>query len=147
MKNLLIFLLLFTITDCKEGNKDPDDKYIIHECVGASFYYLDNQSNKSFSIEFAAPILNEQIDTATVINVKQRVLIGQDASFGSIPRPTDTFSSFALYTSKDGKKTVVYRQDPVQNALWVKRKHNVMDPDNGCQQVDYTLTITDDLFK
>tara|TARA_R110002124_G_C8797821_1_gene502177 strand:+ start:145 stop:273 length:129 start_codon:yes stop_codon:yes gene_type:complete len=30
---------------------------------------------------------------------------------------------------------------------WVKKKQNASDPDFGYQQVDYTLTITDDLIK
>ena len=147
MKNLIIYLFIIISIGCKEEEKEPVDNNIIYECVGASFYYLDNQSNKNFSIEFKAPILNKQIDTATVINVNQRVLIGQDASFGSIPSPTNTFSSFSLSTSTAGKKTIIYRQDPVQNTLWVKRKHNATDPDAGCQKVDYTLTITDDSFR
>lgn len=143
MKNLILWLLIFFIAGCKEGPEDSN----IYECVGASFYYLDNQTDQSFLIEFVAPILNYQIDTATVINIKQRVFIGQDATFGSIPRPTDTFSTFAVYTLVDGKKNIIYSQDPVQDTLWVKRKHNPKDPDYGCQRVDYTLTITNDLLK
>lgn len=142
MKNLLVCLFLIFIVGCKKEQED----YIIHECVGASFYYLDNQTDQSFLIEFTAPVLNGQIDTTKVIN-KQLVLIGQDANFGSIPRPVDTFSSFALYTLVDGKKNIIYRQNPVQDALWVKRKRNPSDPDHGCQSVDYTLTITNELLK
>jgi hypothetical protein len=125
MKNLIICLIIIIGAGCKE---EPDEdvinenEYFINECVGASFYYVDNQTNKGFLVGFAAPALNKQMDTNTVINTKQRVLIGQDASFGWIPRPADTFSSFVLYTLADGKKNIIYRQDPVQNALWVKRK-------------------------
>jgi hypothetical protein len=145
MKNLIICLLIFIGVGCTE--KPDIEQVVIEECVGASFYYIDNQTDKGFLVEFAAPVLNKPLDTNTVINMKQRVLIGQDAIFGAIPRPTGTFSSFVLYTLAEGKKNIIYRQDPVQNALWVKRKHNATDPDYGCQQVDFTLTITDDMLK
>lgn len=142
MKNLIICLYLVFAIGCKEAKEDN----MIYECVGASFYYLDNQTDKNFLVEFSAPILNNQIDFTQVIN-KQRLLLGQDAMFGSIPQPTNTFSSFSLYTMVDGKKNIIYRQDPVQDSLWVKRKHNPTDPDHGCQRVDYTLTITNDLLQ
>lgn len=142
MKNLIFCVLIILAVSCKESKEDD----IIHECVGASFYYLDNHTDQSFLIEFSAPILNKQIDTTKLIN-KQLVLIGQDAHFGAIPKPSETFSSFALYTLVDGKRNIIYRQAPVQDALWVKHKRNPSDPDHGCQSVDYTLTITDDMLK
>ncbi|MEO6685316.1 MAG: hypothetical protein ABIN24_05100 [Dyadobacter sp.] len=145
MKKLIVCLFILFAVSCKENQKNGN--FIIDECVGASFYYLDNQTAQSFFIQFSAPILNSQIDTTIVINAKQRVLIGQDAIFGSIPRPTDTFSRFALYTLVDGKKNIIYRQDPVQDAIWVKRKFNPADPDSGCHRVDYTLALTNDLLK
>ena len=126
---------------------EPEDSIIIHECVGSSFYYLDNKTDHSFSAEFVTPVLNHQIDSITIINLKQRVLLGQDATFGSIPRPTDTFSSFAIYTVVNGKKNYIYHQNPIQDVLWVKQKQNPEDPDYGCYRVDYTLTITNDMLK
>ncbi|WP_439557620.1 hypothetical protein [Dyadobacter sp.] len=145
MKNysVAIIFLAFTILGCKEKTDD----YLISECVGASFYYLDNQSTANLLVDFGDPGLNQQIDTATVINSGQRKLVGQDASFGSIPPPTETFASFELYKLSGGKKTLVYKQDPVQNSLWFKRKQNPNDPDFGCQQVDYTLRVTDAMLK
>jgi hypothetical protein len=147
MKNIfycLFILVLFSNMGCKE---EPEPEQVrIEECVGSSFYYLDNQSSRSFFVEFLSPPLNNQKDTVA-INVRQKVLIGQDASFGYIPRPADTFSNFTIYTLVNGKKNILYKQDPVANALWTKQKENLTDPDFGCQQVYYTLTITDDLLK
>ena len=145
MKNYLVVMLFLGLATvgCKEETND----YLIDECVGASFYYLDNQSTASLLVDFGDPKLNQQIDTAMVINPGQLKLIGQDASFGSIPRPSETFKSFKLYKLADGKKTLVYQQNPVQNALWVKRKQNESDPDFGCQQVDNTLIVTDNMLK
>lgn len=145
MKNQLtyLFILLFVSVGCQKELIDQR----IDECVGATFYYLDNQSSRSFSIEFVGSVLNSQIDKATVITRQQRILIGQDADFGSNPHPAGTFSGFALYTMVDGVKTVIYRQAPVQTGLWVKRKHSPTDPDFGCQKVDYILTVTDELLK
>ena len=141
MKNLIVCLFIFLCLSCNEEKEDG----IIHECVGVSFYYLDNQTDKSFLIEFVS-ILNNQIDTTKVITTKQRVLLGRDSNFGSIPTPTNSFSNFALYILVDGKKKTIYSQIPVQNSLWIKRKLNATDPDYGCQNVDYTLTITDDML-
>lgn len=145
MKNLLNYLLILLLVSVGCQKESVDRR--MDGCVGASFYYLDNQSSRALSVEFVGPILNSQLGSATVINPQQRALIGQDASFGSSPYPADTFSNFALSTLVDGKKSVVYTQNPVQTALWIKRKHNPTDPDFGCQKVDYTLTITDDLLK
>ncbi|OIN57399.1 hypothetical protein [Arsenicibacter rosenii] len=146
MKNQLTCLLIFLLigAGCQ---KEPIDQ-IIDECVGATFYYLDNQSSRALSIRFAGPHLNSQIDSATVVNPKQRVLIGQDAAFGASPHPADTFSSITLLSSVvNGKKTIVYTQAPVQTTLWTKQKRNPADPDFGCQEVYYSWTITDDLLK
>jgi hypothetical protein len=78
---------------------------------------------------------------------EQRVLIGQDAEFGSMPSPVITFSTFALYADKNGLQVNVYKQDLIQNELWRRQKRNVTDPEFGCQNVDYTLTVTDDMLK
>jgi hypothetical protein len=129
------------------GCQQEPDELIITECVGASFYYLDNQSSSDLLVSFGNPWLNQQMDTLTSVNSARRVLVGQDASFGSMPRPSETFDSFVLYIRSGAKKTIVYKQDPVQNALWTKRKHNENDPDFGCQQVDYTLIVTDAMLK
>jgi hypothetical protein len=137
-----LFMLSFATFGCVQEPKD-----VLKECVGASFYYVDNRSEISLMVHFNGPVLNHQIDTATVIRSQQRILIGQDASFGSIPQPVGTFASFELYTLQGDKKTTVYKQDPVQNALWVRRKHNADDPDFGCQMVDYTLIVTEDMLK
>ena len=144
MKNAIIYLFIILGFSCKNR---PEDGIVIEECVGASFYYLDNKTDQSFLIEFVAPILNYQIDSTTVINVKQRVLLGQDDIFGAIPRPTDTFSNFAIYTLVNGRKNYIYRQNPLQDVLWIKKKQNPKDPDYGCQRVDYTLTITNDMLQ
>ena len=145
MKNQLTYLLIFLFGSfgCHKESVDT----LVDGCVGATFYYLDNQSSRALSIQFAGPILNQQLDSATVIASQQRVLIGQDASFGSSPHPADTFTSFILYTLVAGKREVIYRQDPVQTALWLKQKQNPADPDYGCQRVAYTLTITNALLK
>ncbi|MCF0049109.1 hypothetical protein LXM25_03500 [Dyadobacter sp. LJ53] len=145
MKNYF-FVALFLAVTTLGCQKEPESEVVV-ECIGASFYYLDNQSTGSLLVEFGDPGLNQQIDSATVVKSGQRTLIGQDASFGSIPRPSETFARFELYTLLDGKKTLVYKQDPVENALWTKRKHNPNDPDFGCQQVDYTLRVTDAMLK
>ncbi|MCF2498928.1 hypothetical protein [Dyadobacter chenhuakuii] len=75
----MLFLGLATV-GCKEETND----YLIDECVGVSFYYLNNRSTASLLVDFGDPKLNHQIDTAVVINPGQLKLIGQDASFGSI---------------------------------------------------------------
>lgn len=143
MKNAIIYLFIILGFSCKNR---PED-YIIDECVGASFYYLDNKTDQNFLVEFVSPNLNYQIDSTTIINVKQRVLIGQDAMFGAIPRPSNTFSNFAVYKLVNGKRSYIYRQNPLQDVLWVKKKQNPNDPDYGCQSVDYTLTITNDMLQ
>lgn len=145
MKNLSIylFILLSLLTSCKE---DKDD-YVIYECAGSSTYYIDNQSSQSFTAKFSGTLLSEQLDTATVIQPKQRIKLGQDGQFGYIPKPADTFSKFALYKIVEGNQQVLYAQEPVDNSLWVKRKFNESDPDYGCYSVDYTLTVTDDMLK
>ncbi|AKD57158.1 hypothetical protein SD10_21935 [Spirosoma radiotolerans] len=98
-------------------------------------------------IQFEGPLLNQQLDSATSIASGLRILIGQDANFRSSPHPADTFSSFRLYTLVAGQQNVIYQQDPVQNSLWLKRKHNPSAADYGCKQVVYPLTITDALLK
>ncbi|GAB4000269.1 hypothetical protein GCM10028807_52720 [Spirosoma daeguense] len=145
MNNQLTYLLIFLIVSLSCQNESVDRQ--IDGCVGATFYYLDNQSSRSLSVAFVGPVLNQQLDSAMVIASGQRVLIGQDASFGSSPHPADTFTSFGLYTLVAGQRNVIYRQNPVQTALWLKRKHNPAEADHGCQKVDYTLTITNELLQ
>lgn len=140
---LLLMPLLFS---CRKESADPIDP-IVTECVGASFYYFNNQSSRILFVTFSGDRLNGQIDSTTAVPHQQVALIGQDASFGSIPKPTNTFSRLNLYTLVDGKRVLAYSQSPVQDALWARKKQNVSDPDFGCQQVDYTLTITDNLLK
>lgn len=115
--------------------------------MGASFFYLDNQSSRTLWVAFTGPHLNNQRDSTTAILPQQRVLIGQDADFGYMPKPADTFSSITLYTLVAGQKSAIYTQTPIQTGLWQKRKQNQTDPDFGCYQVDYTLAITDAVLK
>ncbi|MHA4739011.1 hypothetical protein [Dyadobacter sp. MSC1_007] len=145
MKNSLIYLVMILLVGlgCKEEAPGDDNG----ECVGSAFYYLDNQSSRDLTVKFPDRGLNRQIDTTTVIAAGKRMLMGQDASFGWIPFPNETFASFALYAVSDGVRSLVYKQDPVKAALWVKRKHNALDPDFGCFEVDYTLIVTDDMLK
>ena len=149
MKNRFKYSLLLLLPVLFSCHEDPDPvNPQLTECVGASFYYLDNQSGRNLSVGFTSlAILNAAIDSTAMVNSKQVTLIGQDAIFGSIPKPTDTFARFNLYAFVDGKRTLVYTQRPVQDALWTKKKQNASDPDFGCQQVTYTLTITDALLQ
>lgn len=144
MKKILPYFLfsVFAFTSCQQ---ETDHEKV--ECIGASFYYLENHSEVSFSVGFKGPVLNNQIDSITIVKPGERTLIGQDAEFGSIPTPVITFSTFTLYADKGGSQVVIYRQDPVQNSLWRKQKLNASDPDFGCQKVDYTLTVTDYMLK
>ncbi|MBE8970801.1 hypothetical protein IQ277_32715 [Nostocales cyanobacterium LEGE 12452] len=144
MKKVLpnLLLALFAFTGCQE---ETDSEII--ECVGASFYYLENHSKSSFSVGFEGPVLNNQIDSVTIVEPGERSLIGQDAEFGSIPTPVTTFSTFTLYADKGGSLIAIYRQDPVQNNLWRMQKHHASNPDFGCEKVDYTLTVSDDMLK
>lgn len=113
-----LLLLLPVVFSCHEDPVNPQT----NECVGVSFYYLDNQSSRNVSVGFTSlAILNAAIDSTATANAKQITLIGQDASFGSIPKPTDTFSRFNLYALVDGKRVLVYAQRPVQDALWTKK--------------------------
>ena len=140
---LLLFLFLF---GCHNQSVSPVNTRT-DGCVGVSYYHLDNQSSQPLSIDFTALArLNHPIDSPTAIPGRKAALIGQDAAFGSIPRPTDTFTAFRLYSLADGKKRLVYTQQPVQNDLWTRKKENPGDPDFGCYTVSYTLTITDALL-
>src|SRR5688572_28644349 len=132
MKKLFALFIIISAAGCKES---PDKEF--DECVGASYYYLDNQSTRSFSVQFSGPDLNDQIAPATVVNPKMRVLIGQDSDFGFIPAPSMTFSSFSLNTTVNGQKVTLYQQNPVKDSLWAKQKENASDPDFGCYSVDY----------
>ncbi|MBC8151739.1 MAG: hypothetical protein H7Z72_02400 [Bacteroidetes bacterium] len=151
MKNLfngsLLFLLFVPLFSCREDPKPVD--LLVDGCSGVSFYYLDNQSSRSLSVEFVSQSsLNGKIDPTTAIASKQRLLIGQDArAFGVVPRPTDTFSEVTLYATIDGVKQAVYQQNPVRNELWVKVKQNASNPDCGHYTVSHTLTVTDALLK
>lgn len=138
MKNLIFCLLIIFIAGCKDG--------VISECVGTSSYYIDNQTDKIFYIFYTSPLTDNKSDTTKLIN-KERVLIAKDAIFGAIPRPADTFTSLTLYTLTAGKQDTVYLQTPIENMAWSKRKHHKSDPDYGCQNVDYTLTITKEMLK
>ncbi len=151
MKTLLngssLLLLLLFVLGCHAEPVSPVDTRT-DGCIGVSYYYLNNQSSRLLSIEFTALAwLNGKIDPSATVTSGKTVLIGQDAIFGYIPRPTDTFTAFSLYAPVAGKKTLVYTQQPVKNELWANEKENPNDPDFGCYKVSYTLTITDDLLK
>ncbi|MCF2488058.1 hypothetical protein [Dyadobacter sp. CY347] len=137
-----VLMLILISQGCRQ---EPD--LLEDGCIGASFFYLDNQSSESLLVDFDGPMLNDQIDTAALVDPGKRTLIGQGASFGSIPTPMQTFIGFELYKLSDGKKTLVYKQDPLEDTLWIKRKHNPDDPDFGCQQADYILKVTQDMLK
>ncbi|WP_026632192.1 hypothetical protein [Dyadobacter alkalitolerans] len=142
LRHRFVLILIFVSLGCRQ---EPD--LLEDGCIGASFFYLDNQSSENLLIDFNGPVLNDQIDPASLVDPGNRMLIGQGASFGSIPPPSQTFTGFKLYRLSDGKKTLVYKQDPVDDTLWIKSKHNADDPDFGCQQVDYTLKVTQDILK
>jgi hypothetical protein len=90
--------------------------------------------------------LNDQLDSATVVQSGQRALIGQGADFGSAPSPISTFSKFQLYITINGADSIIHDQNPVGEALWSRQKRKAGGQDFGCIEVDYTLVITDELL-
>lgn len=114
--------------------------------MGVAYYYIDNQSKKSFQLDFGSPGLNDQLDSATVVQSGQRALIGQGAEFGSVPPPNSTFSKFQLYITINGADSIIYSQAPVLEALWSRQKRKPGGRDFGCIEVNYTLVITDELL-
>jgi hypothetical protein len=139
---LLIVLLLGTGCDKLPiiGKNNRTDG-----CMGVAYYYIDNQSNRSFQLDFGSPGLNDQLDSATVVQSGQRALIGQGADFGSVPSPISTFSKFQLYATINGADSIIYDQNPVVEALWSRQKRKA-GQDFGCIEVDYILVITDELL-
>ncbi|RIV25324.1 hypothetical protein DYU11_08435 [Fibrisoma montanum] len=134
---LLIFLL-----SC-QGDLDLFKKQPISECVGHSTYYVANQSDSPLSVRFVTTRqLGSKTDSTFRIQSQETVKIAEDAMFGYIPKPTDTFASLTLSGQRTGGQAVAYSQNPVSNTTWVKQKKNATDPDFGCYAVSYTLTIT-----
>ena len=133
-------LIISLLAGCRNTKDEVDLQ--VNECVGVSSYYIINQSSRSFSVELSGAQLSGGT-SSDILAANQAILIGRDSSFGSMPKPTDTFTSFNLYTLIKGKKTILYTQNPVRNERWTKKKQKPGDPDFGCQQVSYTLTITD----
>ncbi|WP_158600248.1 hypothetical protein [Fibrisoma montanum] len=86
--------------------------------------------------------LGSKTDSTFRIQSQETVKIAEDAMFGYIPKPTDTFASLTLSGQRTGGQAVAYSQNPVSNTTWVKQKKNATDPDFGCYAVSYTLTIT-----
>jgi hypothetical protein len=143
VSSALVLLFIF-FSSCQEKPVGP----VVNECVGSSTYYIKNESDYPLSVAFlTTPPVGSKTDTISAIAGRTDEKIASDAIFGAIPKPTDTFAVLTLFREVDGKKVVVYRQDPVRNAAWVKQKQNPNDPDFGCYAVSYTLTVTNQDLK
>ena len=147
MKTPLYVLLLigcFVHAGCERVSTTPINP-VVTECVGTSSYFIDNQSSYNLSVAFTlTKELGSKTDSLQTVNSKQRKQLTQDASFGYIPKPVDTFTSLVLSRVISEQKVIVYKQDPIVNTRWIKVRKNPNDPDYGCNAVTHTLTVTND---
>ncbi len=137
-------LLPILLSSCQTNPVNPT----VNECVGSSEYYIKNESEYTLWVTFlTTPQLGTKTDSSQVIASQRTGKITQDAAFGYMPKPADTFTALIFSREIDGKKVIVYRKDSVTDEGWVKQKHNPNDPDFGCYSVSYTLTVTNQEVK
>ncbi len=110
---------LIVLTNCQTDPANPT----ADDCVGSSGYYIKNESDYLFSVtSVTTPQLDAKSDFSQKIANQQARKFTQDASFGFIPKPANTFTSRILYREVDGKTMVVYRKNPLTGKGWVKQE-------------------------
>jgi hypothetical protein len=129
--NLLKFLPLVVLLPALGCGSDD-----LLEEAGASVFFLDNQTSHALRVEHTALGLT-QPERSALIPSGTRAQFKKDSSFGSHPRPSDTFQSLALY--REGASSPSYFQQPVQDAPWASEKQDTQTYGT----LHYTLTLRD----
>ena len=120
-------------------SSEPDDEPI-DEPAGSADYFLDNQTDRSLTIEWTtSAALGSQTRQAGPVACGQRLKFEEDGIIGVNPLPLDTFSFLHL---EDDAGNVVYRQDPIDNDLWLVERTD----DASYGHASITLVITEDLL-
>ena len=110
----------------------------IDEPAGSADYFLDNQTDRSLSIEWTtSSALGSETRRAGPVAAGQILKFEEDGIIGVNPLPDDTFASVRL---EDDAGNVVYRQEPIDNDAWLVERAD----DASYGHANITLVIRND---
>jgi hypothetical protein len=141
----LLFLSLWF-----SGCKNTDESNLIMDGpVGGSYYYVKNQTDSDFLVQFPVPVYDRSINS--IISVDSTILISRSTTtkifedlgnFGFNPTPAHTFKEIKLYRIEGEQKTLVLNIKPVSNTRWIS---TIISRDkDGYGLTEYQLVLKKD---